>query len=90
MQRQKSSIYLKAKTIYPRWLWHECRFCNKEFKRENGFKIIDYKKSRAVNEDPLFTSYCCNKCANSIEEVIEKIKKQDIRIILKNYKRSCE
>lgn len=47
-----------------------CIFCNKLF-RFKGFKIQEYNKF--VNR--LFFSYCCHKCSNSEEEVLNKINK---------------
>ena len=44
MRRKVNDIaYPIIKTIKP-WMWHKCRFCGYEFKREEGFKIIDYKE----------------------------------------------
>ncbi|WP_238886448.1 hypothetical protein [Clostridium sp. YIM B02551] len=80
MQREKKrETYPIVKLIHPRWFWKECRFCNKEFKKEDGFEILDFKACRASNEYPLFTSYCCNKCANNIEQVKDKIEKSSLK-----------
>ncbi|OSA89069.1 UNVERIFIED_ORG: hypothetical protein B2H98_14000 [Clostridium botulinum] len=77
MQREKKdNSYPRVKKYYSILLWKECRFCKKEFKRENGYKIINLKKCKRSDEYPLYTSYCCSKCANSIEEVKTKLKKQ--------------
>lgn len=86
MKRDKEKEYPKVKIIHPRFFWKECRFCNKEFKKEDGFEIIDLKACRASGEYPLFTSYCCNKCANSIEEVKDKIEKSSLEYKLKRIK----
>lgn len=65
------------KTIKPIF-WRECRFCNREFKREKGFKIIDIKSCYGSGEDPLYVSYCCNECGNNEIEVEELIKKRKL------------
>lgn len=46
-----------------------CSFCNKLF-RFKGFKVEEFNK---FANRPFF-SYCCNKCANSTDEVFDKIK----------------
>lgn len=66
MQRDKVS-YPIVKKYRPFLFWEECRFCNKEFKKENGFIIRDFKVNRQC------ITYCCSKCAKSIEEVKKKI-----------------
>ena len=63
MKRDKPT-YPQIKSIKP-FFWKVCRFCDREFKRENGYEIIDY----TVVNPQLFTSFCCNECAKSIEEV---------------------
>ncbi|MGN2369271.1 hypothetical protein ACTFJW_04325 [Clostridium cagae] len=78
MQREKKdNSYPRVKKYYSILLWKECRFCGKEFKKENGYKIIDFKKCRRSDEYPLCTYYCCTKCSNSIEEVKVKVKKEN-------------
>lgn len=83
MKREKEAEYPKVKIIHPRLFWKECRFCHKEFKKEKGYEIVDLKKCRASGEYPLFTSYCCNECSNSIDEVKEKIEEESLDIRLK-------
>lgn len=77
MQRDKYEYPMvrKYKSIL---FWQECRFCHKEFRREYGFEIKDYKKCRASNETPIYTSYCCSKCAESIDNVRGKIEQNNI------------
>lgn len=70
MQRDKVS-YPIVKKYRPFLFWEECRFCNKEFKKENGFIIRDFKVNRQC------ITYCCSKCAKSIEEVKKKIDDED-------------
>ncbi|CAG9714074.1 hypothetical protein [Clostridium neonatale] len=85
MQREKIT-YPIVKKYRPFLFWEECRFCHKEFRKENGFVIKDIKKCRAINEYPIYTSYCCSKCANSIEEVKLKIDDEDIVKKMRNIK----
>lgn len=70
----------KEKTKYPLiksfkpFFWKECRFCSKEFRRENGFIITDYTKVNAH----LYDSYCCNECCKNIEDVQKKIQENEL------------
>ena len=73
MKRQKKT-YPLIKQIKP-ILWKECRFCGKEFRWENGFRIEDYTKINAS----LYWSYCCSECCNDMESVKDKIMSTDIR-----------
>lgn len=75
MKRNKIPTYPKVKQIRPLLLWCECRFCHKEFRRELGYEITDIKSCRGAGENPYFISYCCNNCADTIEEVKLKIKR---------------
>lgn len=70
MKREKKSYPLveKYKSIFH---WRECRFCNKEFKKEYGFIIKEKIKEYIIK------TYCCNDCAESIDEVKVKLKEQD-------------
>lgn len=77
MQRDKiKTTYPVVKEYRSFMFWRECRFCGKEFKRENGFKIIDLKMCRRSDEDPIFISYCCSKCGQNIDDVINKVDMQ--------------
>lgn len=78
MQREKINAYPKIKRYKPILFWEECRFCHKEFKKEYGFIIKEHKKCRASNEEPIYTSYCCSKCASTIDEVIQKLEKSEL------------
>lgn len=52
--------------------WRECIFCNREFKRKNGFIIEDL-----IGRNSLTTySYYCPECALSSEEVKRKLKEK--------------
>lgn len=75
MKRNKET-YPKVTKYKSYFFWEECRFCHKEFRREQGFKIIDYKACKYGEESPFFTSYCCSNCASDIDEVKEKIHKK--------------
>lgn len=75
MKRNKDT-YPKVVQYRTLIFWEECRFCHKEFRREQGFKIIDYKACRYGGESPFFTSYSCNDCANGIDEVKNMIHKE--------------
>lgn len=74
-RERKVIIYPKIKIIKP-FFWKQCRFCHKEFRKEQGFKIEDYTQ---VNPR-LYDSYCCNECAKDINEVKEKVKKSKARM----------
>jgi hypothetical protein len=58
---------------YSLFFWKKCRCCNKEFKREHGFRILD----GPIYNTQLKESYVCGECANSIESVKEIINKQN-------------
>ncbi|HID0823825.1 TPA: hypothetical protein ACXDAP_001969 [Clostridium botulinum] len=74
MKREKMN-YPFIKSFNP-FFWKECRFCGKEFRRENGFIIRDYTK---VNPQ-LYDSYCCNECCENIEDVKKKIQDDEINV----------
>lgn len=76
MKRNKIE-YPIIKKWWPKLFWEECRFCKQEFRREKGFKIIDFTK---VNRQ-LYTSYCCNNCADSEEEVRQRIHEKDLEFL---------
>ena len=57
--------------------WHECEFCGHEFKREEGFKIKDYKRCYGTGENPIRTYYCCSDCAKDKGGVLKLIKQAD-------------
>ena len=76
MKRSKV-IYPKIRKFRPIMFIYACRFCNKEFKRNIGFKILDIKPTMSYNENPLYESYCCNECAKTEQEVLDLIKKHD-------------
>lgn len=62
------------------FFWRECKFCNREFKRENGFIIKD-----VVYPTSLITHYyCCPECALTIEQVKEKILENNAKLKAKN------
>lgn len=52
--------------------WRECIFCNREFKRENGFIIEDLIGIKSLTT----YLYCCPECALSSEEVKIKFKEK--------------
>ena len=70
MKREKKS-YPFIEKYKPIFHWRECRFCNKEFKKEYGFIIKENIKEYIIK------SYCCNDCAKDIEEVEIKLKEQN-------------
>lgn len=72
MKRNKF-VYPKVKQIKP-FFWKECRFCGREFKREIGYEIEDYT---AVNAH-LYWSYCCNECAQSVDEVVKLVNSEKL------------
>ncbi|EJO5349047.1 hypothetical protein NRP93_003199 [Clostridium botulinum] len=72
MKRQKIK-YPFIKSFKP-FFWKECKFCSKEFRRENGFIIKDYTKVNPY----LYDSYCCNECCETIEDVQKKIQEDEL------------
>ena len=89
MKRNKLQypIIKKYKSFF---FWEECIFCKQEFRREQGFEILDKKFCHASNESPLYYSYCCSSCCTSIEEVknkLDDIKKNSIINLLNKPKR---
>ena len=69
---------IRKKKEYPliiqyksKFFWRDCRFCNNEFKNENGFKITEAIKG--IFQD----SYCCRMCASSIDEVKFKLQEEN-------------
>ena len=52
---------------YGLFLWQECFFCNKEFRRESGYRF-----QMQVDRDWV---YSCAGCSSSKEEVNENVKK---------------
>ena len=83
MRRKVTDIaYPIIKTIKP-WMWHKCRFCGYEFKREEGFKIIDYKEYYVTKDIPLDEYYCCSECAKTkedVEKLIEESKRHELKL----------
>lgn len=73
--------YPIVKKIRPLIFWCECRFCNREFKRESGFKIIDFKSCQVIGTNPFWESYCCNNCASNESDVKELINKSKLEFI---------
>lgn len=69
MKRNKKT-FPKVKVVKPLF-WKECRFCHREFKNEEGYKIQEL----GVIDKLTYNSYCCNECAKSIEEVKNKLGK---------------
>jgi hypothetical protein len=76
MKREKET-YPKVKTYKSYFFWEECRFCHKEFRREQGFKIID---APDLYGDHTIT-YSCNDCTSSINDVKEKINQEHIKFL---------
>lgn len=72
MKRQKKT-YSHVKMIVPIF-WKECRFCGREFKWEDGFRIEDYTKINAR----LYFSYCCTDCCSCISELEDRLRREDI------------
>ncbi len=82
MQRKQLKYrYPIIKRIYPRVFWHDCDFCKNEFKKEMGFKILDKKACFAFGEDPIRTFYCCSKCANTEQDVMNLISKRKLNFL---------
>lgn len=77
MKREKTT-YPVVREFKPLLFWYKCRFCNKEFRREKGFKIIDLKQCRSSNSSPIYESYSCKECAKNISEVKYLIDKEKI------------
>lgn len=76
MKRYKEA-FPKIKRIYPLLFWKECRFCGKEFRRENGFEIVNLNVTQIINIPEQYNiSYCCSECCNDENEVVKRIKKE--------------
>lgn len=71
MIREKKS-YPIVKRYKSFFFWRECIFCNREFKRENGFIIESLPNRNSL----IRYSYCCPECASSSEEVKIKLKEK--------------
>lgn len=54
----------KIKKIYPRFLWTKCDKCRKEFKKQDGWKVI-YKNGTIVT--------VCNECAKTESKLIDLV-----------------
>lgn len=67
MIREKKT-YPFVKRYKSLFFWRECRFCNNEFKNENGFIIEEIFRLTSTY------SYCCPYCALTIDDVKEKVK----------------
>ena len=50
-------------------MWHQCKFCQQEFKRENGWKIIGYPVINGVYSE----TYCCESCGKTLNDVKAKL-----------------
>jgi len=59
--------------FYPILCWHECIFCNQEFRREHGWKVIGQHFINGVYS----TNYVCNSCAKTSDEVKIKLKERE-------------
>lgn len=70
-------IVKRYKSIF---FWRECKFCNREFKRENGFIIQDILPPTSLTT----VYYCCPECALTIEQVKEKILEDKRKLKNKN------
>lgn len=78
MKRDKYT-YTNITKIYPIFLWKECRFCGKEFKKEYGFKITKENECQCFNENTKYNiTYCCNDCCKDENEVIQRLAKESI------------
>ncbi|WP_079490910.1 hypothetical protein [Maledivibacter halophilus] len=71
---RREKLYPIIKRIKP-FFWKECRFCNREFKREIGYEIEDM----TVVNPRVFWSYCCNECAKSIDDVAKLVNSAKLR-----------
>lgn len=63
--KRNAITYPVVKVFRPLLFWRKCKFCNKEFVREEGYKIM-------LKHD-LDTYYCCNDCGISIDDVKNKV-----------------
>jgi len=69
---KRESVKNKCPYIYHHktlLFWHKCRFCGKEFRRENGWRILDYPIINGIYSQ----SYCCESCGGNKKEVLNKI-----------------
>lgn len=71
MKRDKERFPVVRK-YEPLLFWKPCKFCNKEFLREEGFIIQDL----SLDRESVHTTYCCNDCASSISEVKDLLEQE--------------
>lgn len=70
MKRIYSENVIEIKEIYPLLFWKKCNYCNKEFKKERGYKMSEVYINCKGEIDYGFWN-CCNECAESKEKVID-------------------
>ena len=68
--------YPKIRKFKALFFWYECRFCNKEFRKQINFEIIDKKPNYGIPESSLQYTYCCKNCAKTEQEVLDLINNQ--------------
>lgn len=83
MKRFCSDDVVEIKEIYPLLFWKRCKYCNEEFKLENGYEIT--RKYIGFRNQRNYTwKYCCSNCANTKEDVVTKFSKPKEKIVYKN------
>lgn len=83
MQRKQLKYkYPIVKKIHPRIFWHSCDFCKNEFKKEDGFEILDIKSCFYGCENSTKLFYCCSKCASTEQDVLNLISKRKTNFLL--------
>jgi len=70
--------------FYPVLFWYECIFCNQEFRREHGWKVVGQHSINGVYS----INHVCNNCAKSPDDVMKKLKERDDKFIKEIKKRS--
>jgi formate-dependent nitrite reductase cytochrome c552 subunit len=64
-------------SFYPVLCWYECIFCNKEFKRERGWKVVGQHSINGVYS----IDHVCNNCAKSPDDVRRKLKEREDKFL---------
>lgn len=63
--------------FYPLLCWYECMFCNQEFRREHGWKVVGQCSMNGFYS----TNYVCNSCASSPDDVRKKLKEKEDKFL---------
>lgn len=70
----------------PLLYWYKCRFCQHEFRREQGFKIVTRKTAGTVTytHDYDHVEYSCASCARTEADVRNKLDRDNMLQAIKD------